>query len=382
MKRMLKTVLALCMVLSCALAFTACGGGNGNGMTESEWNSALNMTSKNEIACTILDGKFTVEIQYDGENYSHSVKSPESEMPISEVRWIKDGDKYVVYELEDNGAWSETERSEREFSEALVVIRQLYFCNYAEMFPLDQLTLDGETGKYEAAEIVSTQESFVGTIENHYYNVEISFENKKVSTIKYVDEKQLENSLTFSFDSIRIEVPVDERPVGPLEDEAAWNTALDLSAFDDVTIVQTQGSTTVSTFKWDGTNLYVEMSGVYILVVKEGDSYYTYMKTGNTPWGEKTPSNETIYNTYINAYLHNSEIYPFDEFRYNSTTGLYEADSIDQTGDGVTVTVTDVKISFKDGKPDTISYAYSGNTTVMTYTYTDVTIEIPESDPQ
>ena len=381
MKRTLGTVLALCLLLSCALVLSACGGNDG-GMTESEWNAALNLSNKQAIACTIPDGKYTIEIRYDGENYSHSVKSPESEQPVSEVRWIKDGDKYIVYELEDNGDWSEAERSEREFSEALSATRSMYLRNYAEAFKLGDFTLNAGTGKYEAAEIVSVQESMVGTIEERYYNVSISFENKQVCTIEFTDDKQLENSMSFSFDGIEITAPVDERPVGPIADEAAWNTALDLTALDGVTIVQKQGNTLVSSFKWDGTNLYVEMAGVYILVEKDGNSYYTYTKsilTSNT-WSGRTEVDEATYNAYLTAYLRNSEIYPFAEFRYNPTTEQYEASAIDQTGDGVTVTVTDVKVSFAEGRPDKISYAYGGATTVMTYTYDAVTIEIPGSN--
>ncbi len=376
MKRLLGTLLTLCLLLSCMLAFTACGG-TGKGMTKEEWNAALDLTNATKIACTIDYGDCIREVKYNGESYSEIMRSPESEETTSDTRWIKDGDDYLVYHKEGDDAWQETTVTARDFSEALAISSSTYFCNYAALFPLEQLTLNGNTGIYEAAEVSLSVDGAIGDLGYTYYNVKITLENKKVARIEYTDAKQMHHVLTFAFDGIEIVAPIDPRPVGPLATEEAWNAALDLSAFDNVSIVQMQGNTAISTFKWDGTNLYTEASGVCILVIKEGDSYYTYTKMPNTGWGEKTSATEATYNAYINAYLKNSEIYHFDDFRYDPTEDHYEADAIDQTGDGVTVTITDVRIHFTDNKPDTISYSYAGSTMVMTYSYTDVTIDIP-----
>ncbi len=380
MKRLLGILLMLCLLLSCTLAFTACGG-FGGGMSESEWGAALDLSNVTKVSCTIDDGDVVRDVQYDGENYSETVRSPESEQPTSAVRWIKDGDRYVAYHQASDGYWDGTEVTARDFSEYVSVSRPTYFYNYAVLFPHDAFTLNGETGVYEAAEVSPDYGGAIGDFGPSYFDVKISFENKRVTRIEYSDGK-ITRILTFAYDGFVISAPADIRPTGPIATETAWNTALDLSAFDNVSIVQTQGNTTVSTFLWDGTNLLVEVSGVGILVVKEGDSYYKYMKMSSSAWGERMASNEIEYNAYVTAYLHNAEIYPFEEFQYNPTTEMYEADAIDQTGDGVTVTVTDVKIRFADNKPDTISYSYHGGTTVMTYTYTDVTIDLPASDPQ
>ncbi|MBQ7906602.1 MAG: hypothetical protein IJ309_01365 [Clostridia bacterium] len=381
-RKIIGAMLALCIILSCAFVFSACGDTSNGGITEDEWNSELNLMSLTKYSFTVFDGKADNEIKFDGINFSHAIKMPDSEEPVNEMRLVLDGDKYIRYDLAEDGYWDKSEVSLRDFASEISTITAQYMLNYAELFKYGEIPYNEGTKQFEANEYTYNIEGFVGEFEKSFYNVKIAFnEDKKVSLIEYSDSYMEQTYLHFSHDSFVIEAPSVERPVGPMTEEDMWNEALDLSVLDNVTIVQKQGDSTISTFLWDGTNLYVEMQGVSILVEKDGDSYYTYTKIGtNAAWGERTTSDEDTYNAYINAYLQNSEIYHYEDFSYNASSGKYEADSIEQTGDGVTVVVNNVKISFTDGKPDTISYEYSGNTTVMTYSYSDVTIEIPVSN--
>ena len=375
-------LLAICIILSCVFIFSACGETSNGGITEEEWNSQLNLMSLTKYSFTAFDGKVDNEIKFDGISFSHAIKMPDSEAPVSEMRLILDGDKYIRYDLAEDGYWDKSEVSIRDFAGIISNITARFMFNYAELFKYGEIPYNEATKQFEANEYTYNMEGFVGELEKSFYNVKIAFnEDKKVSLIEYSDSYIDQTYLHFSHDSFVIEAPSEERPVGPMTEEDMWNDALDLTTLDNVTIVQTQDGSVISTFLWDGTNLYVEMQSVCILVEKDGDSYYTYTKIGtNTAWGERTTSDEDTYNAYLNAYLQNSEIYHYEDFSYNAASEKYEADSIDQTGDGVTVTVTNVKIGFDNGKPDTISYEYSGNTVTMTYTYEDVTIEIPNSD--
>lgn len=380
-RKIMATILALCMIFSCASMLTACGLGGGKGISKTEWNSGLNASNKNEIALAICDGQQCTEVKYDGTNLSVGVKYQYSEEIINETRYIKNGSDYDVYTYNGKGRWDKSVGTSRDFDTALANARDLYLRDYSAMFKIDDFTFNETTNKYEADQVVFSIESFIGTWEDVYDNVKISFENKKVSSISYYDKTDIENYLTFSYSGVEISAPVDNTPVGPIATETAWNSALDLTACSDVQIVQTQNDVAISTFKWDGTNLYNEASGVCILIVKENDTYYRYMKMNvSDAWGYKTAIGVDGYNAYITAYLLNSEIYHFEDFTYNPYTEKYEAPSVDQTGDGVTVTITNVEISFVNNMPSTISYVHNGNTVLMTYSYDDVTIEIPQDN--
>lgn len=377
MKKLLGILLTLSLLLPCALAFTACGLLGGGGMSEEEWNAAMDLSNVSKVSYTIDYGDAVRSVQYDGENYLETLHSSDSEQATETVCWIKDGDRYVEYHQASDGYWDGTESTADAFRKYTSTALPRHFYNYAVLFPHDAFTLNGDTGFYEAEEVAPAAGEMADDLGALYFDVKIVFDGQRVIRIEYSDAKQMTYVLTFAYDGFTVSAPANVRPTGPIATESAWNAALDLSTLDNVSIVQMQGNITVSTFLWDGTNLLMEASGVGILVVKDGDSYYKYMKMPNSEWNERMASNVVEYNAYVNAYLHNSEIYPYEEFRYNPSSNLYEADAIDQTGDGVTVTVTDVKIRFAENRPEMVSYSHGGNTVVMTYTYTDVTIDLP-----
>ena len=378
-RKLFAATLVICMILSCLFPLSSCNMGDG-GISESVWNSQLNLSNKNNISMTFFDGTLDVELKYNGTDYAHISRLPDSEVPSSEIRCIKEDDGYAVYERFFDGEWEKPEDGDRYFQYSILAIANYYWIDYSKLFKFNEFTYNSKSGAFEADEVVAVIEGFIDSFEMRYYDVAVTFDGNKLSTLHFVDKDQKEHFLTFSFDNVTVNSPKEDAPKGPITDESAWNNILDLTALDNVMVVQSRNDTVYSTFKWDGTNLYYEAEGVCILVVKEGDSYYTYTRMPNMAWSGKNEATEDTYNAYIYAYLANSEIYHYEDFMYSERLGKYVADSIDQTGDGVTVTINDVQIAFANDRPDTITYTHNGTLNVMTYTYEEVTIEIPNID--
>ncbi len=382
MKRIIGIALLICMLFSCVFILPACGIGGGNVNTKAGWNKALNVKNENKLSLTFVSKNTVFEMKYDGMNFSFTTSDEDSEQPTSDTRYIKSGDKYSVYELNSKGRYDKTEITEDSFNEYLNGIRTVYFVDYSKIFKFDDFTLNGTTNKFEADEIEVKYEYEIIELQERYYNVEISFAGNKVSSIIYYNEAQMRTSYTFSYTDIVIEEPYI--PVGPITNETEWNSALNLSAFENVTMEQTkQDGSLYGRMMWDGTNLcYTTYTGnitVGVLVTKEGDNYYRYQDNNEGAWGNKTSIDLDTYNAFIFSYLGLSEQYSFDDFEYNPTSEMYEADSVTQNGQGQTATINDVKISFSEGKINTLTYTYLSQTVIMTYIYDRATIDIPNS---
>ena len=153
-RKIFATLLALCMLVTCAFVLSACDKGDGTSVSKSDWNSALNLTNKSEISSTTLKGDMRIEMKYDGTNYSQCVKSLDSEEPINETRWIKDGNKYVVYNLERNGSWSNYDETVQFFEESISMVKQAFWINYSNTFKFEDFTYNEQTKQFEASDIL------------------------------------------------------------------------------------------------------------------------------------------------------------------------------------------------------------------------------------
>ena len=263
----------------------------------------------------------------------------------------------------------------------------MYLRDYSQIFKFEDFTYNETNNYFYAHEVSVSTSSALGEIQDSYYNVEIKFAGNNVSSIVYYDYAQQKTSYTFSYTDFVVEAPYI--PVGPVTNVSAWTSALDLTRYDNVTMIQNrQDGSLYGKLLWDGVNLcymtYTHTQAgditVGILVVKEGDEYYRYQDNNTGQWKNKTLIDEDTYNSFVFSYLGLAEQYYFDDFDYNPASEMYEADCITQHGQGETATIYNVKVEIKNDKVNKLTYTYLQETVTATYTYDDVTIELPGSN--
>lgn len=226
----------------------------------------------------------------------------------------------------------------------------------------------------------------------HYFDVVIKVdENNKITSATWKQKMTLGEQSTYDYNmALSVGNVSITYPTATLISENDWNDILNLQNYAPVTLTLTYPTGDTYTSKYDGTNLYIHYVGVNsgeemnIYYLNEGDRYYYFQEkiwengyTQTQNFDYTTDDNHTAeeyFNIDVEPWLNYADIFLSSEFTYNSETKQYEADS---TYWADTYEMSDVKISFVNGKLVEATYTQNGTNYTLEIAYGPVEITIP-----
>ena len=425
MKKMKKALLfALCTVGAFSLA--SCGGGDDSNenktikgeavASQQEWDAVINATlsstnvtadvenvmeqstpesktkSTQKGAMKVADGKFySKATQTDYNDTGKGYKKTHEE----EYKFYYFTENDVLYRMDwddEDGEWDveEEEIWTAEYISGLGILDMLLPMDFDYRNLYTVAEFDAGTGAY-----------CYETVEEEYYSQTISAEVKikdgKVAEIIYEKRMSVKNVIDVTM-STTCTLTYGKTTIGNLpgqsggnnggsesggsavegeqvSSEQVWNSALAINE-SDYEYAQYMNGELIITYKLDGENIYYDQPDSQRYIVEEDGEYYYYEVWEDGQWG-KTLLSADEYASYVKFVRSDwSEYFALSAFSFNSTSGCYEAASVDVDG----LALTDVAIKIANGKMVSLSYVTQTSVFTLNFTYRDIEFTVPVVD--